>query len=599
MMKSPELTLPQADYLERKNVSIWGLLRLCLKTQPWTLLVVISALLGLSLVNAALVFVVGPLIKVIVSTEQSKFGLAEFVDERFLEVLPKTLLDVSVSFDRLIIVVPLTVVVVAVVRSLMLYLYQVNHQKIALSFGAQVREVLWRKIMGLSYRKLSRLHGAELMSLMMNDVQVLQTRFGEMWMNLIRDLLMVLSALGALCFISVNGAIIFSLSLPILFWFLGRAGSGISNYAEEWQRLIARMALNISQIRQRLEFIVAQLGQRFEMERFDKLNKRIWAVTVRSLRVRTTVAPFVEWIGFLIFAATLKFIHVKYGGSVVGDSQKIIQLLAAVGLSVRPLRSLGEQWVRLGEAQGASQSIIEMLRSEQDEAKSQTAVAQEASPIEFPLVIENAKFSWSSAHQLSLSQAKFESGSVHLLRGVSGAGKSTFLRGLGGLLNPDQWQGSAKWQELANVTSYCAQSPMVFKGSMRENLAYGNSKFEQKLCDEVLEALQLKDLIEGRSGGLDSILDPNQLSVSGGQLIRINLARSLLKPAQLYLLDEVLAAVESHLVMDILNFIRANVRQSGAIAIISMHEVPESFAFDSEIFVQANGQAAQELGDLN
>jgi ABC-type multidrug transport system fused ATPase/permease subunit len=595
MVKSSELALPQADNVERKNVSIWSLLRLCLKTQPRTLLVVISALLGLSLVNAALVFVVGPLVKVIVATEQSRFGLAEFVDERILGILPKALLDVSVSFERLIIVVPLTVVVVAVVRSLMLYLYQVNHQKIALSFGTQVREVLWRKIMGLSYRKLSRLHGPELMSLMMNDVQVLQTRFGEMWMNLIRDLLMVLSALGALCLISVNGAMIFSLTLPILFWFLGRAGSGISNYAEEWQRLIARMALNISQIRQRLEFIVAQLGQHFEMQRFDKLNQQIWAVTVRSLRMRTTVAPFVEWIGFLIFAVTLKLIHLKYGGAIVGDSQKIIQLLAAVGLSVRPLRSLGEQWVRLGEAQGASRSIIEMLSSEQDGAKGQTELAQKPSPMEFPLVVENAKFSWSAAHQLSLGQAVFESGSVHLLRGVSGAGKSTLLRGLGGLLNPDQWQCSGKWQELANVTSYCAQSPMVFKGSMRENLAYGNSKFKQKLCNEVLEALRLNDLVDGRSGGLDSILDPNQLSVSGGQLARINLARSLLKPAQLYLLDEVLAAVESHLVMEILNFIRAHVRQMGAMAIISMHEVPELFDFDSEIFVQANGQAVQKL----
>ena len=146
------------------------------------------------------------------------------------------------------------------------------------------------------------------------------------------------------------------------------------------------------------------------------------------------------------------------------------------------------------------------------------------------------------------------------IAGASGAGKSTLLRNLVGLYKPDGGEieiGGVKndrvkkygQESLYSAMSYCNQNPQIFEGmTLRENLLlWSKEGVEDEKIKRVLKDLHLDKFIDK--------LDEEAKHLSGGEKVRIGVARTLIKGAKIMLLDEPTASLDSQAATEVIKII--------------------------------------------
>uniref|UniRef100_A0A2M4AD22 Putative abc transporter n=1 Tax=Anopheles triannulatus TaxID=58253 RepID=A0A2M4AD22_9DIPT len=133
-----------------------------------------------------------------------------------------------------------------------------------------------------------------------------------------------------------------------------------------------------------------------------------------------------------------------------------------------------------------------------------------------------------------------EPGKLCVLVGQVGSGKSTLLQVLLGELELDE--GSV---EINGTISYAAQEPWLFEGSVRNNILF-TEEYDERRYLQVVRACALERDFELFPHGDQTIVGERGISLSGGQKARVNLARAVYRRADIYLLDDPLSAVDTH-----------------------------------------------------
>ena len=148
---------------------------------------------------------------------------------------------------------------------------------------------------------------------------------------------------------------------------------------------------------------------------------------------------------------------------------------------------------------------------------------------------------------------KVNKGETIALVGESGAGKSTILNLVigfnmptGGLLTID---GEDITQiDLRSYRKYLAvvpQTSILFSGSIRDNITYGQENVSDEKLRQVIEAANLAELVDSLPNGVDTVVGEHGGTLSGGQRQRISIARALIRNPQVIVLDEATSALDS------------------------------------------------------
>ncbi|MCI6233443.1 MAG: ATP-binding cassette domain-containing protein [Selenomonas sp.] len=166
-----------------------------------------------------------------------------------------------------------------------------------------------------------------------------------------------------------------------------------------------------------------------------------------------------------------------------------------------------------------------------------------------------------AVHDLAFSVPR---GKVTLLAGTSGAGKSTVFALALGFLTPDEGNISRNFDGPA---AYVPQEPNVFAGTLRENLLLGRNVADNALLN-AMERAGLASLLARLPRGLDTMLGEGGRMLSAGERRRLGLARALVVPRKLYLLDEPTAGLDEENEKVVLKTIRGLVDGKGAPAVL-------------------------------
>ncbi len=189
-------------------------------------------------------------------------------------------------------------------------------------------------------------------------------------------------------------------------------------------------------------------------------------------------------------------------------------------------------------------------------------------------------------------KAECEEGKIIAIYGKSGAGKSSLLRMLSGLMNPDKGFISIDneiWFDSANKKNvkvnkrnigFLFQDYSLFPNmSVLKNILYGLEKSkDQELIDRIIEIGDLKDL-----------LHRNPATLSGGQQQRVALARAIVRKPKLLLLDEPLSALDSEMRIKLQKEILAINSIIKTTIIFVSHDLPEVFKLADEVLVIDKG----------
>lgn len=157
------------------------------------------------------------------------------------------------------------------------------------------------------------------------------------------------------------------------------------------------------------------------------------------------------------------------------------------------------------------------------------------------ITLKDVDASWNGEQKLLKNiNIRIESGSLCAIIGPVGSGKSSLLNLLLGELV--QQKGTIN---VNGEISYTSQEPWLFASTVRKNILFGQ-KFDHKLYSEVIKVCALeRDLILLPRGD-ETIVGERGVSLSGGQRARINMARCIYRKADIYILDDPLSAVDSH-----------------------------------------------------
>ncbi|KKK26753.1 hypothetical protein ARAM_007040 [Aspergillus rambellii] len=164
--------------------------------------------------------------------------------------------------------------------------------------------------------------------------------------------------------------------------------------------------------------------------------------------------------------------------------------------------------------------------------------------------IRDASFTWNrykGDHVIENIDFSCRKGELSCLVGRVGAGKSSFLQALLG----DLWKTEGEVVVRGRV-AYAAQSPWVMNASVRENIVFGH-RWDPQFYELTVEACALLDDFKTLPDGDQTEVGERGISLSGGQKARLTLARAVYARADIYILDDVLSAVDQHVGRHLIN----------------------------------------------
>lgn len=202
------------------------------------------------------------------------------------------------------------------------------------------------------------------------------------------------------------------------------------------------------------------------------------------------------------------------------------------------------------------------------------------------LILENLNLELGGSKIFDDLSLQIKKGDFIRVNGVSGSGKTTFVKVLSGLISG--FSGLIKLPNntiLSNYVRFVPQEPNLIRGSIYENLIL-DSEYSNEEISNVLNVTGLGNLARNSSG---EFLQTNAFNLSVGQKCRLAIARALLKKPKLIILDESLDKVEIEVAEDIVN----NLKKTEITFIVISHREMKKSLFN-KIYVLTSGKLVQQ-----
>lgn len=285
--------------------------------------------------------------------------------------------------------------------------------------------------------------------------------------------------------------------------------------------------------------------------RFDENVRAVEHESNKFARVATRSSPIMETLGGIAIS-----IGVVYGGYrtiVLGATPgELVSFITAFLLATQPAKRLARLNIELNSALVNVRMLFDVLDSPSTEPREdeKPALKIDRANIEFSDVVFSYRPGEPVLRGLNLTA---EAGKVTALVGPSGGGKSTTLNlllrfyevGGGNIAIDGQNITDVSRRSLRNAIAYVGQNVFLFRGTIRENIAFGKADATEEEIVVAAKAAYAHDFILSFPKGYDTPVGEHGLQLSGGQRQRIAIARALIRNAPIILLDEATAALDS------------------------------------------------------
>lgn len=269
-------------------------------------------------------------------------------------------------------------------------------------------------------------------------------------------------------------------------------------------------------------------------------------------------AAFINNIVMVACAALIALSAVK-GGTTAGE---VLAFLILMGRVQWPFVHMSQTWGGVQESLGAADRVFEVLDapeeggslpvSHPDSPPSPPASEEPAALSVQEVCYKHSKEDKGAPPLFAGLNIKLEHGETVAVVGPSGAGKTTLARLCCGLYVPDSGSISVygrnvqeQLEEARGQLTYVPQSPYLFAGTIRDNIAFSSAAASEEEIREAARLADAEEFISKLPDGYDTVIGEHGSSLSGGQRQRIAIARAFLRDAPLLLLDEATSALDN------------------------------------------------------
>jgi len=490
-----------------------------------------------------------------------------------------------------------TAVVVALGRFFWRYFINGSSRRIEY----ELRERLFVHLQTLSSSFYGRHKTGDLMAHLTNDLQAIRMATGMALVTFVDGFFMTLAILAILLAQNARLALLAASPLPVLtagVILFGRiVGEQYRRVQEGFSNLSDMAQESLAGIRVLKTFVQEKPFARRFMERNREYSDR----NLRLTKIYGLFFPAVSFLGGLTI-----LIFLVLGGRAVMEGSlspgTFTAFFAYLQMLIWPALGAGFT-INLLQRAGASLARINALLAEQPDIQSPSVPA---SPVEGAkggrIVFRDLSYAYPGTDKPALKGLNLtvEPGMIVGILGRTGSGKSTLVQLLPRILDPPPGTlfldgvdvRSYELGALRSAVRMVPQETFLFSASIRENIAFGARDGEAASLEEAAALSTIDRDARFFPQGLDTVVGERGITLSGGQKQRVALARALLGKAEVYILDDALASVDSETEETILGRLLPRIRAS-TVLIVS-HRV--STLKNADLIVVLEGGRISQLG---
>ena len=357
-------------------------------------------------------------------------------------------------------------------------------------------------------------------------------------------ILKVLNSNASLTWIIGLGIVcIVSLMLTLLFIALPKF--------EVVQKLIDKLNLTTREIVTGIPVIRAFSNQRYEEKRFDKVNRDLEKTNLFVERLMSLINPMISLVmnGVTLLILWEGAKKIDIGVINFGDVFALIQYAMQIIASFIMLSMVS---IMIPRAMVSIKRISEILNYNVSIKDGEDA--KDIKEVEGLIEFKNVSFKYPNAKEEVLSNINFtaEVGKTTAIIGSTGSGKSTLVNLLPRLYDVTSGEikldgvdiKNIKLYDLRNNIGYIAQKGVLFSGTIKSNIKYGNSSISDKQMIFASNVALADEFINSKEGGYNYKIAQGGTNVSGGQKQRLSIARAIAKKPKVYIFDDSFSALD-------------------------------------------------------
>ena len=422
----------------------------------------------------------------------------------------------------------------------------------AMGFAKNLRGGLFRRVQGFSFANVDKFSTASLTTRLTTDVTNIQNAFMMFLRSAFRSPIMLICATTMAIKQNASLSVVFLVAIPVLggavFFIISKAHPRFEKMLGRYDRMNGRIQENLIGIR----VVKAFAREDYEKERFGRETDSVRLAQFAAEKLVILNMPIMQLVMYASIVAILYFGgHMSVNGDI--ETGQLSSFIMYVGQILMSLMMLSMLFIMFVVSRASLQRIYEVLQEEpaiKDDPDSQ--VSAEDGSVRF----ENVSFSYyDDMGNLALERIDLDiqSGETIGIIGGTGSSKTSLVQLIPRLYDATEGRvivGGHDVREYALNTlrdqvAMVLQKNVLFSGTIRDNLRWGNENATDEEIMEACKAACAHDFITGFPDGYDTDLGQGGVNVSGGQKQRLCIARALLKKPRIIILDDSTSAVDT------------------------------------------------------
>lgn len=420
---------------------------------------------------------------------------------------------------------------------------------VAMNTSKNMRHDLFDKIQSLSYTEYDRLGTSKLITILTSDVNQVQTGVNLALRLLLRSPIVVLGSTIMALFVSVKLGLIFLIVTAILsiviYIIMKTTIPMYSKVQTDLDKVLKSSRENLTGVR----VIRSFNNQAKEEEQFRNIATNLTSSQIKVGKISALLNPITYVLINIAIICLLYFggIEVNIGNLTQG---KVIALYNYMSLFLVELIKFANLLITINKSIASSKRINQIinmdssLQSNNNDATNNNGI----------VVFDNVTFFYKDASLASLKNISFtvKKGETIGIIGSTGSGKTSLINLIGhfydttnGTVYVDGKDVKSYDNEaLRNKIGYVLQKAVLFKGTIKSNLLWGNKNASDEDIYNAVKIAQVDEILKTKEKGINSKVENNGKNFSGGQRQRITIARALVKKPEILILDDATSALD-------------------------------------------------------
>lgn len=422
-------------------------------------------------------------------------------------------------------------------------------------FAKNLRKDIFSKVQGFSFANIDKFSTSSLVTRLTTDVTNVEMSYMMIIRTAVRAPFMLVFALTMSFTINSQMALIFLGTVPLLAIGLALIMSKAIPFFNKIFHKYDAMNESVQENIRGMRVVKSYVREDYEKEKFHKASENVKNDFTKAEKLIALNSPLMN---FSIYAGII-LIFIIGSSLIINSNQQVLKLAELQSFMtysfqmLMSLMMLSMIMVTIIMSVASARRITEVLNEESSIKNKQNAITEiKDGSIEF----SNVSFKYSSkAEKYALSDInlKINSGETVGIIGSTGSSKTTLIQLIPRLYDVNE--GCVKvggvdvrdydLNSLRNAVSVVLQKNLLFSGTIRENMLWGDKNATDEEILQACRFAQAEEFILSNPSGLDRYIEQGGVNVSGGQKQRLCIARALLKKPKILILDDSTSAVDT------------------------------------------------------